>query len=282
MKTVSSIPVMQGMARDWCRSGKRIACIPTMGALHQGHMSLVDIAKKNADIVVMSIFVNPTQFAPHEDLAQYPRPIEQDLERARMHGVDAVFLPSAADMYHLSHSTWVTVEEVTAPLEGALRPDHFRGVTTVVAKLFNAMLPDVAVFGQKDAQQASAIRRMVRDLNMPIDIVIAPIAREADGLALSSRNIYLTYTERFVAPLINAGLERAKKLFVNGECSSEVLKRVILDEYAKSSLLAPDYISVADWSNMGEQDSADIGSLISVAVRMAESGTRLLDNIVLT
>jgi len=196
MRTIKTISEMQAFSGEARRSGKRIALVPTMGYLHEGHLSLMDKAAELAEVVVVSIFVNPTQFAPTEDFAAYPRDLERDSTRCERRGVHAIFSPDASEMYAPDASTWVVEERLSKGLCGLARPTHFRGVTTIVAKLFNAVLPDFAVFGQKDAQQAKVIQRMTRDLNFPVEIVVASIVREHDGLAMSSRNSYLSQAER--------------------------------------------------------------------------------------
>ncbi|MCA8995122.1 MAG: pantoate--beta-alanine ligase [Planctomycetaceae bacterium] len=208
MQTTEHISDVRTAVRNARQSGNRIGCVPTMGALHAGHMSLVEECRQRAEFVCVTIFVNPTQFAPTEDLAKYPRPIEADLQKCRDAGVDLVFMPVVPSLYPDGYQTWVTVDEVTQPLEGTHRPSHFRGVTTVVAKLLNILQPDVACFGMKDYQQLAVIRRMVTDLDMPVDIIACATVREPDGLALSSRNMYLSAEER------TAGLSLSQSLFV--------------------------------------------------------------------
>lgn len=217
MRVVTSAAAMQRLARRWRRDGVKVGMVPTMGYLHAGHLSLVQTARRRVGSngqVVLSIYVNPTQFAPHEDLAKYPRDLKGDLARCRVAGVDVVFAPRDAEMYPADaaapYSTYVIEENLSRNMEGLSRPTHFRGVTTIVAKLFNLVLPDVAVFGAKDWQQAAVVRRMVRDLNFPLDVVVAPTVREPDGLALSSRNKYLNETERRQAVALSAAIEAAR------------------------------------------------------------------------
>ena len=281
MKIVNSVKDMQDEAKRLRASGKSIGFVPTMGALHEGHLSLLTIARAQCDVLVSSIFVNPSQFGPKEDLAKYPRPFDHDRALCEKEGVDILFAPDAPDMYPASFSTWVTVEKVTDPLEGALRPGHFRGVSTIVLKLFNCVLPTFAVFGQKDAQQVAVIRRMVRDLNIPVEIIVAPIVREADGLAKSSRNIFLTEKERSAVPLILRGLLAADRLFENGEIDAAVLRRRVEHELATSPWLSPDYVSLTDPDTLEPCEVVSRGTLLSVAVKTLESGTRLLDNVIL-
>lgn len=270
MKIIRTISEMQECSRKERLEGKRIGVVPTMGYLHDGHLSLVDRARELADFVVVTIFVNPTQFGPFEDLDKYPRDFERDCEQCMAHGVGAIFAPSADDMYYPGHSTWVTEEALTPDLCGSRRPNHFRGVTTVVAKLFNAVLPDVAVFGQKDAQQALVIRRMVRDLNFPIEIVIAPLVREADGLAMSSRNRYLSPEERRRALAISR--------ILLGLTPGKVNADMIWDGITKAGGRV-DYVEVRDADTLGEI-TADTREIL-VAVAAYFGSTRLIDNVVL-
>ncbi|HET7152280.1 MAG TPA: pantoate--beta-alanine ligase, partial [Candidatus Kapabacteria bacterium] len=217
MTIITSIREMQEHSAAARLSQKRIGVVPTMGYLHEGHLSLVRAAKATCDLVIMTIFVNPTQFAPNEDLARYPRDFTRDTELAAGSGVDVIFAPTADEMYPPGYDVYIALEKLGTVLEGEFRPTHFRGVLTVVAKLFNITQPNVAVFGQKDAQQAVVIRRMARDLNFDIDIVIAPIVREPDGLAMSSRNVYLSPTERVQALALSRSLKLAEEMIANGE-----------------------------------------------------------------
>ena len=256
-----------------------LGLVPTMGFLHQGHLSLVQAARKECASVAVSIFVNPTQFAPTEDLASYPRDLEQDLRLLEEAGVDLVWAPTDGDMYPEGFQTWVSVEEVTQQLEGARRPGHFRGVTTVVAKLFNGVQPQKAFFGQKDAQQAVVIQQMVRDLNFPIDITVCPIIREADGLALSSRNTYLSPAERQAATILNRALKAAEKAYLDGERSAEKIRKVMYDKFQTEPLANVQYASCADPKTLQELEQITHGALLSVAVYIGK--TRLIDNIML-
>jgi pantoate--beta-alanine ligase len=268
---------MQAWSRNIRLSGKKIALVPTMGFLHEGHLSLVDIAHRNADAVIVSIFVNPTQFGPNEDFERYPRDPERDLELCRSRNVDAVFIPEVADMYEGELTTWVAEEKLSQGLCGKSRPGHFRGVTTVVAKLFNATLPDVAVFGQKDAQQAAVLKRMVRDLNFPIEIKIGPIVREEDGLAMSSRNKYLSQDERSRALSISQSLKKAKKSIENGNRDLSVIKEQIIKEIiaAGGSI---DYVETVDFECLEPVENAEGTVLIAIAAYFG--ATRLIDNTV--
>ncbi|MCL4273609.1 MAG: pantoate--beta-alanine ligase [Anaerolineales bacterium] len=256
-----------------------VGLVPTMGYLHEGHLSLVRQAKAECDHVIVSIFVNPTQFGPKEDLSKYPRDLERDLELLSSLGVDLVWNPSAEVMYPSGYQTWVEVEALTNPLEGAMRPGHFKGVTTVVAKLFNATQPDKAYFGQKDAQQAAVIRRMAVDLNFPLEVIICPTVREADGLAMSSRNKYLNEAERQAATVLFRALSAAKGLFENGERDAEALRRMMKEVIEAESLAQMQYVSCADYDTLEELDTVKGKALLSMAVFVGK--TRLIDNFVL-
>jgi len=250
--------------------------VPTMGFLHEGHLALVQRARLENDHVGVSIFVNPTQFGPTEDLAAYPRDLQRDLRLLADLGVDLVWAPPVEEVYGPGYQTYVTVEEVTRPLEGASRPTHFRGVATVVAKLFNVFQPDRAYFGQKDAQQAVVIQQMVRDLAFPLEIVICPIVRERDGLAKSSRNIYLTPEQRAAAPVLNRALTAARQAWLAGEREGERLRQIMLDVLAAEPLARVDYVSAADPHTLAELGHATGGVLLSMAVRIGRA--RLIDN----
>jgi len=250
--------------------------VPTMGFLHEGHLALVQRARLENDHVGVSIFVNPTQFGPTEDLAAYPRDLQRDLRLLADLGVDLVWAPPVEEVYGPGYQTYVTVEEVTRPLEGASRPTHFRGVATVVAKLFNVFQPDRAYFGQKDAQQAVVIQQMVRDLAFPLEIVICPIVRERDGLAKSSRNIYLTPEQRAAAPVLNRALTAARQAWLAGEREGERLRQIMLDVLAAEPLARVDYVSSADPHTLAELGHATGGVLLSMAVRIGRA--RLIDN----
>lgn len=253
--------------------------VPTMGYLHEGHLSLVSRATAENDCTAVSIYVNPTQFAPDEDLASYPRDLEQDLALLRANHVDLVFVPDDGIIYPEGFQTFVTVNELTKPLEGASRPTHFQGVTTIVAKLFNIIQPTRAYFGQKDAQQAIVLRRMVRDLNFNLEMVICPIARERDGLARSSRNKYLSPQERAAANVLNRALKKAEVAYLQGERRGNRL-RAIMEATIKAEPLARiDYVSAADPETLLELDMIENGVLLSTAVFLGT--TRLIDNILL-
>ena len=259
--------------------GGSVGFVPTMGALHEGHLSLVRRARDENDEVAASVFVNPAQFGPREDLASYPRPLERDLELLEKEGVALVLAPEAGAMYPPGFETWVEPGSLAAHLEGDRRPGHFRGVLTVVAKLFNAIEPDRAYFGQKDAQQAILIRRMARDLDFATNVVVCPIVRERDGLAMSSRNVYLSPEERKAATVLASALAAASIAWDAGERRGEVLRRTALTVLATEPLAAPDYVSAADPSTLLEKEGPAGRLLISMAVRFG--ATRLLDNVVL-
>jgi pantoate--beta-alanine ligase len=256
-----------------------VGFVPTMGYLHAGHISLVRTAKAECASVTASIFVNPTQFGPNEDLAKYPRDLPRDLALLEAAGVDLVWTPTVEVMYPLGFQTWVEVDGLTRPLEGEVRPGHFRGVTTVVAKLFNAVRPDKAYFGQKDAQQAAVIRRMTEDLDFPIDIVICPTLREADGLAMSSRNVYLNPAERQAATVLFHALSAARTAFASGERNAEKLRALVRNMVAAEPMARLQYVSCADYDTLEELETLRGRALISMAVYMGK--TRLIDNIVL-
>jgi len=254
--------------------------VPTMGFLHEGHLALVQRARLENDHVGVSIFVNPTQFSPTEDLAAYPRDLDRDLQLLEMLGVDLVWTPDAEEVYPPGFQTYVSVEEVTRSLEGASRPTHFRGVATVVAKLFNVFQPDRAYFGQKDAQQAVVIQRMAADLNFPLEVVICPIVRERDGLAKSSRNIYLSPTQRSAATVLHRALCAARQAWEGGERDGERLRQSMLRVLNTEPLAAVDYVSAADPTTLMELGMATDGVLLSMAVRVGRA--RLIDNLKLS
>ncbi|MFO7943665.1 MAG: pantoate--beta-alanine ligase [Anaerolineales bacterium] len=256
-----------------------VGFVPTMGYLHEGHLSLVRQARQECASVVVSIFVNPTQFAPEEDLESYPRDIDRDISLLEEEGADLVWIPEDEEMYPEGYQSWVLVEEVTKPLEGAERPTHFKGVTTVVAKLFNAVQPQKAYFGQKDAQQAVVIKQMVRDLNYPLDIVVCPIVREPDGLAMSSRNKYLNEEERKAALSLSQGLFQAKKAFQQGVRDADQLREIVANRVNEEALAELQYVSCAYPEILKEQAGEIEKGLLSMAVFVGE--TRLIDNVLL-
>ncbi len=279
MKICKTIDEMRLAAREVRRAGKRLGFVATMGALHEGHLSLVRAAKSLCDVVAVSIFVNPLQFGPAEDLAKYPRTFERDSQLMESEAVDILFAPTPAEMYPTGAATYVTVEGLSDKLCGRSRPGHFRGVTTVVAKLFLIVEPDVAFFGQKDAAQSTIIRRMVQDLNLPVEIVVCPIVREPDGLAMSSRNAYLTPQERKSALVLHRSLMEIKNRFDRGECSAANLiaaGRQLLSHEAGVRL---DYLEIVDPSTLDPVTQLDKPTLVAVAAFVGN--TRLIDNIVL-
>ena len=256
-----------------------VGFVPTMGFLHEGHISLVKRACSESASVVVSIFVNPTQFAPTDDLDAYPRDLERDAALLAEAGANLLWMPTTEVMYPPGYQTWVEVEEITKPLEGEKRPGHFRGVTTVVTKLFNAVQPQKAFFGQKDAQQAAVIRRMVRDLNMPIEIVTSPIVRERDGLAMSSRNSYLNEAERQAALVLSKALAAAQSVYEKGERNANMLRGTMEEIINAEPLARLEYVSCADYDSLEELDFLSGKSLLSMAVYIGT--TRLIDNLVL-
>lgn len=259
--------------------GGPVGLVPTMGYLHAGHISLVSQARRECKNVITTIFVNPTQFGPAEDLDKYPRDPEHDLLLLKQAGVDIVWMPTTGGMYPPGYQTWVEVESLTKPLEGSMRPGHFRGVTTIVSKLFNATRPDKAYFGQKDAQQAAVIRQMARDLNYPIEIVVCPTLREADGLAMSSRNSYLDHSQRQSATVLYRALSAAKKAYSEGEINAENLCQIVRDVVGAEPQARLQYVSCADFETLDELETVKAKALLSMAVYMGK--TRLIDNFIL-
>ena len=275
MRTVSTLDELHQTRLSFAGT---VGLVPTMGYLHEGHLSLIRRAREECDHVVVSIFVNPTQFGANEDLSKYPRDLERDLRLIEPY-TDLVWTPSAEIMYPPGYQTWVEVEAVTRLLEGAMRPGHFKGVTTIVAKLFNGVQPHKAYFGQKDAQQVAVIRQMVRDLNFPIEIVVCPITREADGLAMSSRNVYLDTEQRKAATVLFRSLSAAKSIYEQGERDAEKLREVMKAIIASEPLAQMQYVSCADYDTLEELDIIKGKVLLSMAVFMGK--TRLIDNFVL-
>jgi pantoate--beta-alanine ligase len=269
--------------REWSeaqrRAGRRIIFVPTMGFLHQGHLCLVRDARLRGDLVVASIFVNPTQFGPGEDFAAYPRDFERDRQMLEAEGVDVLFHPSGAQIYPDGAQTFVEVEKLVAPLCGAARPGHFRGVATVVAKLLNIVRPHTAIFGEKDYQQLQVIRRMVRDLAMDVEIIGHPIVREADGLAMSSRNCYLTADERQAALCLSRSLCQAERLFRRGETAAATIVNLVAAELGKEPLAAVEYVQLCDAQTLDEVGEIRAPAVLALAVRIGKA--RLIDNRVL-
>lgn len=261
------------------RGGRRVGVVPTMGYLHEGHLSLVKIAKHHADFVVLTLFVNPTQFGPNEDLSRYPRDFERDRQLCEAAGVDLLFAPEAGSMYASDASVSVVEARLSRGLCGSVRPGHFNGVVTVVSKLFNITLPDVAVFGEKDAQQLRIIRRLVRDLNFPVEIISGPTIREPDGLAMSSRNVNLSPDERQQALCLRNALKRAEVLHRSGEFDAAKIRAAMAEAVALEPLATLDYIEIVDDETMEPVVRTDKPTLVALAVKFSK--TRLIDNTVL-
>ena len=270
---------MRARAEDLRRDGRRIAVVPTMGSLHDGHLSLLRIARARADIVILTIFVNPTQFGPSEDLAKYPRDEAGDLAKARPCGIDLAFCPDAAVMYPAGAQTFVSVRELAKPMCGARRPGHFDGVATIVTKLFNITKPHVAVFGEKDFQQLAIMRRMVRDLDLGIEIVGGPIVREADGVAMSSRNAYLSADQRRAALALSSGLAAAEALYRGGERDAATLVAAARGPLEAEPLARVDYVELRDADELTDISTVDRRSVLALAAFIGT--TRLIDNRVL-
>jgi len=279
MRIIRSIKEMLKFIRENRRKGRSIGFVPTMGALHKGHLSLIRQAHKDNDVLVVSIFVNPAQFAPSEDLKKYPRNLKRDAQLCKQEGVDIIFYPDAKEMYPANYRTYLTVEKLSGVLCGKSRPGHFKGVATVVAKLFNTINPDVAYFGQKDAQQAIIIKRMVADLNLPVEIKVMPTLREKDGLALSSRNVYLSKQERKDAVVLSQSLNMAKYLIKKRILDSrKIIKK--MNELIKEKKTAKiDYISIVDLKNLEPIKRINDSCLIALAVWIGK--TRLIDNTII-
>lgn len=276
MKVIESVAEMKRIRRQLAEP---VGIVPTMGYLHEGHLTLVRNAKAENASAVATIFVNPTQFGPKEDFAKYPRDPQRDLAMLEKEGTDVVFMPTVEEMYPPKCNTWVVVEKVTDRLEGAARPGHFRGVATVVAKLFNIVEPTKAYFGQKDAQQVIVIKKMAADLNMNVEVIVVPTAREPDGLAMSSRNVYLNPQERQGAAVLYKSLQMAQQLWAKGEGNSERIRQQMTSLIKKEPLANIEYISIADAETLEELDTIKASAVISMVVRFGK--TRLLDNIIL-
>lgn len=278
MKLITTIKEIREIVSEWKKAGKTVGLVPTMGYLHEGHQSLIRQAHAENDEVVVSVFVNPTQFSANEDLSSYPRDIENDLEKSREAGASLIFHPEVSEMYPDGFNTYIEAFGVTEVLEGASRPTHFRGVTTVVGKLFNIVQPDRAYFGQKDAQQAAVIEQMVRDLNFPVKVVRCPIIREEDGLAKSSRNVYLSEEEREAALVLSQSLKLAKEMLEQGEQSAEKIKQTMTEKIQQEPLAEIDYIKIVDHRSLQDVAVIEAAVLIPIAVRIGS--TRLIDNFV--
>jgi len=275
--------VARTLAEYWrLRAGMTgpVGFVPTMGYLHEGHLSLVRIARERCASVVASIYVNPSQFAPTEDLSDYPRDLDRDLALLEQEGVDCVFAPEeGVGLYPDGYDTWIELPQMTSRLEGSSRPTHFRGVATIVAKLFNIVDPNLAVFGQKDAQQALVIDRMIRDLDFDIELVLGPTIREPDGLAMSSRNTYLSPQEREAATVLYHCLQLAERLYCDGERDAEIIRREMRELLEAEPLLQLEYASIASATDLTELETIDRKALVSLAARLGS--TRLIDNVVL-
>jgi len=256
-----------------------IGLVPTMGYLHAGHLSLAGAARRQCASVVATIFVNPTQFAPTEDLSSYPQDLQHDVRLLKAAGTDLVFAPSRDDMYPPGYGTWIDVVGITTRLEGASRPTHFRGVATVVAKLFNIVRPDAAFFGQKDAQQALTVRQLIHDLNLGIELVVCPTVREPDGLAMSSRNTYLSGDERLAATVLYRALLQAETQYNEGERSADAIRGAMQEVLDREVLARPQYVSVADLDTLDEVQTVERPTLVSLAAYVG--ATRLIDNVIL-
>lgn len=276
MEIITTVAEMKALVRAWKDEGLTIGLTPTMGALHEGHMSLMEAARKECDKVVASVFVNPLQFGPDEDYDNYPRDLERDAGIAESKGVDVVFHPSVEEMYPENYNTYVVMETLTDTLCGASRPGHFRGVCTVVNKLFNIVQPDKAFFGQKDAQQLAIIKRMVSDLNMNLEVIGCPIVREDDGLAKSSRNTYLSAEERNAALCLSRAIFKAKELIESGERNSALIAKAVTDTIEEEPLARIDYVEVVNLGNMQPVETLPESGLVAIAVYIGS--TRLIDN----
>lgn len=280
MKIVAAVGEVRKQVKEWRAEGLSVGLVPTMGYLHEGHKSLIDKAVEQNDKVVVSVFVNPIQFGPGEDLATYPRDLERDAALCEEAGADLIFHPEKEDMYFDDFCTYVDMDGLTRGLCGKTRPTHFRGVCTVVSKLFHIVQPDRAYFGQKDAQQLAVIRRMVRDLNFDLEIIGCPIIREEDGLAKSSRNTYLTPEEREAATILHKGLLRGEELIRNGEKKASVIVKEITDIIQSEPLAKIDYVEVVDFDRIESIDTIEGTVLTAVAVYIGT--TRLIDNFIIT
>jgi len=279
MKFFKTISELKSELKNIRKEGKTVGLVPTMGFLHEGHLSLAKASSEENDITVMSIFVNPTQFGPNEDFESYPRDLSRDMRLAEEAGVDIIFAPTSEEMYPEGFNTFVDVYGITEKMCGKSRLGHFRGVCTVVNKLFNIVEPDRAYFGQKDAQQAAVIKKMVKDLNMNLSIVICPIVREKDGLAKSSRNIYLNPEERKAALVLYKSLKKAEEAIKNGERDIQTVKRIMENTIAGEKLAEIDYIEICDADTLGDIEKINGRVLIALAVKIGK--TRLIDNIIL-
>jgi len=279
MKIIETIKEMRAFIAQARKQGQSIGLVPTMGSLHEGHLTLMRQAQQVCDVVVVSIFINPTQFGPNEDFAKYPRDLVGDSEKAASVGVQVIFHPQAKEMYPQGYSSFIDVEGITDQLCGASRPGHFRGVATVVAKLFNIVQPDQAFFGQKDAQQVLVLQRMVSDLNMNVDIVIVPIVREGDGLAMSSRNAFLSEAERRAGLVLSRSLAVAEQLVASGERDTQKIRLQVLATIQAEKLAECDYVEIYEYPSLLSIDRIQEKALLALAVKFGQ--TRLIDNVIL-
>ena len=279
MQRVRRVPELREILRGPRVHGQRIGFVPTMGYLHEGHLQLVDEARRRSDVVVMSIFVNPLQFGPTEDLSRYPRDLEGDAAKAEARGVDVLFIPEVAEVYPEEPRVVVTPVALATRWEGAARPGHFDGVLTVVAKLFNKVQPDVAIFGQKDIQQALLVQAMVRDLNFPVEIVVSPTVREPDGLAISSRNSYLDAPSRRRALGLSGALRAVARAYESGEHERSALEDVARAHLSDQGIDHVDYVAIADPRTLEPVAQASAGTIVAIAARVGQ--TRLIDNVIL-
>lgn len=279
MKSYQTIDDMRTASRRAKHDGKRVGFVPTMGALHEGHLSLVRAARERCDFVIVSIFVNPTQFGPKEDFGKYPRTLKEDSKLLTAEKVSAIFAPSVDEMYPKGAATWVEVAELSNKLCGRFRPGHFRGVATVVNKLFNIVDPELAFFGQKDAAQCAVLKKMVRDLAMPVELVVCPIVREPDGLAMSSRNAYLSAEDRKRALVLHRALKKINSLYAEGQQDAAKLIAAGMEILRAESGVEVDYLEIVDAATLDPLPTAGSGALVAVAARVG--GTRLIDNILL-
>ena len=280
LKIFTTVAEVTAYAKEQKAAGRTIGLCPTMGALHEGHMTLMRAARMACDVVIASVFVNPVQFGPNEDYDKYPRPFDADCEKLAGERVDAVFHPSPEEMYPEGYGTYITVENgITDILCGARRPGHFRGVATVVTKLMNITRADKAFFGQKDAQQVAVVRRFVKDLNLPVEVCMVPICREANGLARSSRNAYMTDTEKTAAVVLSRSLKKAKAAYEAGDRDAESLKRITREELQKEKLAKVDYVDLYTYPALQETKAVTEPCLLAIAVYIGK--TRLIDNVIL-
>lgn len=282
MKIITKVAEMQKISESHKQNGERVVCVPTMGFFHKGHLSLMEIAREYGDIVVVTLFVNPTQFGPNEDYERYPRNFQRDSELAESVGVDYLFAPTVEEMYPDGYSTKIVVSKFTDKFEGVKRPGHFDGVATIVTKLFHATKPDVAIFGQKDYQQTFVVKQLVKDLLFDIQIVVAPIYREPDGLALSSRNVYLSPEERSVAAEIYKALTKGIDAIKNGEKRRKVINSIVLEHLRKVNQFYIDYVAAVNGEDLTEPEEFKSGEKVVILVAVYLGKTRLIDNMLVT